>query len=58
MTDEQRKKIYDAGWDGYFTGKTLADCPDYPNQDEWNCAWLSAQGWEFEDPTHIYKISP
>jgi hypothetical protein len=53
MTEEARKKIYDAGWAGYFDGKTLEECPDYPNQDErdeWCCAWLSAQGWELQDP--------
>ena len=57
MTEETRKKIYDAGWDGYFNGKTIEDCPDYPTQeerDEWCCAWASALGWENEDPyTHL-----
>lgn len=53
MTEEARKKIYDAGWDGYFNGKTIEECPDYPTQeerDEWCCAWASALGWENEDP--------
>jgi ribosome modulation factor len=53
MTEEARKKIYDAGWDGYFNGKTLEDCPDYPAQeerDEWCCAWLSAQDIDNMDP--------
>jgi ribosome modulation factor len=53
MTEEARKKIYDVGWDGYFNGKTLEDCPDYPAQeerDEWCCAWLSAQDIDNMDP--------
>ena len=53
MTEEARKKIYDDGWAGYFAGKTIEECPDYPTQeerDEWCCAWASALGWENEDP--------
>jgi hypothetical protein len=41
MTEEARKKIYDDGWAGYFAGKTIEECPDYPTQeerDEWCCA--------------------
>jgi ribosome modulation factor len=53
MTESQRKESYDAGWDGYFAGKTQQDCPSYPEQDmrdEWNIGWLSAQSWELQDP--------
>jgi hypothetical protein len=60
MTDEARKKIYDDGWDGYFNGKTLNDCPDYPNQDErdeWNAAWLAAQSTETYMPSYTWVQS-
>jgi len=53
MTDERRKEIYDAGWKAYFDNKPIEDCPDYTEheeRDEWCCAWLSAQGWELQDP--------
>ena len=53
MTDEVRKQITDAGWDGYFGGKTLEDCPDYPTQeerDEWVGGWYMAQSADLQDP--------
>lgn len=60
MTEEARKKIYDDGWAGYFDGKTLEDCPDYPTQEErdvWNMAWLAAQGTETFSPTYVWVQS-
>ena len=56
MTEKERTEIYDAGWRGFFDGKTLEECPDYPEQeqrDEWCCAWLSAQTWSEEE--NIYE---
>ncbi len=53
MTESQRKESYDAGWDGFFAGKTQQECPDYPEQemrDEWNIGWLSALNWSEEPP--------
>ena len=53
MTESERKESCDAGWAGYFDGKKLEDCPDYPDKDmrdEWCISWLTALNWENQDP--------
>jgi hypothetical protein len=58
MTENQRQESYDAGWDGFFNGKTQQDCPDYPEQvmrDEWHIGYWSASGWSEEEP---YCLDP